>query len=55
MADYLPEPFASQLTDVAHSSFIDGFNLAAGTSAVLMFVSAVVVFLLLRRVPATTS
>ncbi|WP_032407759.1 MFS transporter [Rhodococcoides fascians] len=55
VADYLPEPFATQLTDVAHSSFIDGFNLAAGTSAVLMFVSAVVVFLLLRRVPASTS
>ncbi|WP_206491319.1 MFS transporter [Rhodococcus sp. KRD162] len=49
VADYLPEPFASQLTEVADSSFIDGFELAAGTSAVLMAVSALAVFLLLRR------
>ncbi|CCQ14214.1 MFS-type efflux pump [Rhodococcus sp. AW25M09] len=53
VADYLPEPFASQLTDVAHSSFIDGFNLAAGTSAVLMAVSAVAIFVLLRRQTAS--
>ena len=53
VADYLPEPFASQLTAVANSSFIDGFNLASGASAVLMAVSAVAVFVLLRRQTAS--
>ncbi|MEH6794227.1 MAG: MFS transporter [Rhodococcus sp. (in: high G+C Gram-positive bacteria)] len=53
VADYLPEPFGSQLTAVANSSFIDGFNLAAGWSAGLMAVSAVAVFVLLRRQTAS--
>lgn len=53
VADYLPEPFASQLTAVANSSFIDGFNLASGASAALMAVSAVTVFVLLRRQTAS--
>ncbi|OZE98390.1 MFS transporter [Rhodococcus sp. 15-2388-1-1a] len=53
VADYLPEPFASQLTAVANSSFIDGFTLASGASAVLMAVSAVTVFVLLRRQTAS--
>ncbi|MDV8079629.1 MFS transporter [Rhodococcus sp. IEGM 1370] len=53
VADYLPEPFASQLTAVANSSFIDGFNLASGASAALMVVSAVTVFVLLRRQTAS--
>lgn len=53
VADYLPEPFASQLTAVANSSFIDGFNLASGASAGLMAVSAVTVFALLRRQTAS--
>ncbi|OZC79449.1 MFS transporter [Rhodococcus sp. 06-462-5] len=53
VADYLPEPFASQLTTVANSSFVDGFNLAAGWSAGLMAVSGVTVFVLLRRQTAS--
>ncbi len=53
VADYLPEPFASQLSAVANSSFVDGFNLAAGWSAGLMAVSALVVFVLLRRQTAS--
>lgn len=53
VADYLPEPFASQLTAVANESFIDGFNLASGASVGLMAVSAVTVFVLLRRQTAS--
>ena len=53
VSDYLPEPFASQLTTVANSSFVDGFNLAAGWSAGLMAVSGVTVFVLLRRQTAS--
>ncbi|WP_415971821.1 MFS transporter [Rhodococcus sp. 077-4] len=53
VADYLPEPYASQLSAAANSSFIDGFNLASGASAALMAVSAVAVFVLLRRQTAS--
>nr|WP_296775568.1 MFS transporter [Rhodococcus sp. (in: high G+C Gram-positive bacteria)] len=48
VADYLPPPFADALRDLAASSFVDGLNLAAVWSAVLMAVSSVVIYLLFR-------
>ncbi|OAK51870.1 MFS transporter [Rhodococcoides kyotonense] len=48
VADYLPAPLNDMLRELAASSFVDGFNLAAAWSAAGMGVAAVAVYLLLR-------
>jgi DHA2 family multidrug resistance protein-like MFS transporter len=46
----LPEPLATELVDAGREAFIQGFHVAALTSAVIAAATAVVVVILLRRV-----
>ncbi|WP_072805778.1 MFS transporter [Rhodococcoides yunnanense] len=49
VADLLPAPLDAALRELAASSFVDGFTLAATWSAAGMGISAVVIYVLLRR------
>jgi DHA2 family multidrug resistance protein-like MFS transporter len=50
-ATYLPGELGSVLADSAKSAFVDGMHVAAGATALVLFVSAALVLRMLRSAP----
>ncbi len=52
VAQQLPDPLGSALLDIARDAFVQGLHLATGISATVAIGAAIMVVILLRRVPA---
>jgi DHA2 family multidrug resistance protein-like MFS transporter len=55
VAQQLPDPLGLALLNVARDGFVQGLHLAAAISAVIAIAAAIVVMILLRRVPASAA